>query len=879
LTIGGLTREPEHGTKNAPALDTSSWHRMTVEKALAALGTPNGGLDEAEALARLERYGANVLGAAKRRSIVRMIADQFTDVLVIVLLASAVVSGFLGDLKDTIVILAIVVLDAIVGVVQEYRAERALDALRTMAAPTALVLRGGTTKEIAAARLVPGDVVLLSEGRIVPADLRVCEAAHLEVDESLLTGESFPVAKTAASREEHAPAIGDRANETFQGTRVTRGRARALVVATGRATEFGRIAGMLESATVPRTPLQRRLDRFAARLALVVVAICAIAFGVGWLRGEPALLMFLTAVSLAVAAVPEALPAVVTISLALGARRLVARSALVRSLPAVETLGSVTVVCTDKTGTITLNRMTVTSYWVDGMFAAVPGEGKAWRRLTNAMTLCSDAREDPSGAVSGDPTDVALYEAARAAGVRHEDLAAAWPRIDELPFESARRRATTIHAHSDRGGVAVMKGAPEVVLARCAVFDPAAGQAADAMAAKGLRVLALASRRWPAVAHPLPPDEVEEGVELLGLVGISDPPRVDAKEAVAACRAAGIAPVMITGDHPLTARSIATEVGILDDGGEVVTGSELAAMGPDDLACRAGAIRVYARVAPEQKLAIVEALQRRGEIVAMTGDGVNDAPALRRADIGVAMGITGTDVAKEAAAMVLLDDRFATIVGAVREGRKVYDNIRKFIRYVLTTNAAEVWTILLAPFVGMPIPLLPIQILWINLVTDGLPGLAFAAELEEPDVMERPPRAPAEGIFARGLGLHALWVGLLMAGVTLGAQAWLLARGDPNWRTMVFTILCWSQLAHAMAIRSERCSLFTQGAFTNRPMIAAVALAVVLQTAVVYLPWANATFATTPLPFADLSLAVAASLVVFVAVELEKLVRRRKGWV
>ena len=863
---------------SAPAVETRAWHRVTAEQALVALGTPDGGLDEGEALARLERYGPNVVGESKRRPIVRMIAGQFTDVLVLVLLVAAVASGFLGDVKDTIVILAIVVLDAIVGVIQEYRAERALDALRTMAAPTALVVRGGVTEEIPAARLVQGDVVLLSEGRIVPADLRVITCAHLEVDESVLTGESFPVTKTTSPLEEDAPALGDRANETFQGTRVTRGRARAVVVATGRATEFGRIAGMLESASARRTPLQRRLDRFAGRLALVVVAICAIAFGVGWLRGEPALLMFLTAVSLAVAAVPEALPAVVTISLALGARRLVARSALVRSLPAVETLGSVTFVCTDKTGTITLNRMKVTSYWVDGTFAAVPGESLAWERLAKAMMLCGDACEDASGTVCGDPTDVAMYEAARAAGARHEELAATWPRIDELPFESARRRATTIHAHSDGGGVAVMKGAAEVVLARCAVFDTGAAQAADAMAAKGLRVLALASRRWPAAAHPLPQDAVETDLEFLGLVGISDPARDDAKEAVIACRTAGIAPVMITGDHPLTARSIATEVGILDDDGEVVTGPELAVMAPAEIARRAGATRVYARVAPEQKLAIVEALQTRGEIVAMTGDGVNDAPALRRADIGVAMGITGTDVAKEAAAMVLLDDRFATIVGAVREGRKVYDNIRKFIRYVLTTNSAEVWTILLAPFVGMPIPLLPIQILWINLVTDGLPGLAFAAEPEEPDVMQRPPRPPAEGIFARGLGIHALWVGLLMAGVTLGAQAWLLSRGDPRWRTMVFTILCWSQLAHAMAIRSERFSLFTQGAFTNRPMIVAVTLAIVLQAAVVYLPWANAIFATEPLPLADLSLAVGAALVVFVAVELEKLVRRRKGW-
>ena len=610
-------------------------------------------------------------------------------------------------------------------------------------------------------------------------------------------------------------------------------------------------------------------------------------FAVGLLRGEPPLLLFLTAVSLAVAAIPEALPAVVTISLALGATRLAKQHALIRRLPAVETLGSVTCICSDKTGTLTQNRMRVVEIHCAGTatrdWKAAAGS-EPLRSLFTALALSNDANRGPHGRVIGDPTEVALFHAAADAGFDKAVLEAATPRVLELPFDSERKRMTTLH-RVGAGAIAYTKGAPESVLPRCTAMSGVDGDeplpraailaAAERMAAEGLRVLAVARREWPALPAAPDPDAVETELVFVGLVGLIDAPRREAKDAVGLCRSAGITPVMITGDHPATARAIARELGIIGPGDRVLTGAELAQLSDAALAQQVAAIRVYARVDPAQKIRIVEALQRRGEYVAMTGDGVNDAPALKRADIGVAMGKGGTDVAREASSLVLLDDNFATIVGAVREGRRIFDNIRKFIRFVMTGNSGEIWTIFLAPFLGLPIPLLPIHILWVNLVTDGLPGLALAAEPEERDIMRRPPRPPQESVFAHGMWQHMLWVGLLIGAVSLLAQAWAIHSGSAHWRTMAFTVLTLAQLAHVLAIRSERDSLFRQGIMSNLPLLGAVVFTFALQMAAIYAPFMNSVLGTHPLTAVELGVCLALSSVVFVAVEAEKWLVRR----
>jgi P-type Ca2+ transporter type 2C len=864
------------------------WYQLPSASALDGLRTSADGLTPVEAGRRLGEHGPNVLREGVRRTALGILLGQFTDFMILVLLAAAVISGLIGDVVDTIAIVAIVFLNAVIGFVQEYRAERAMEALRAMAALTATVIRGGHTMTVSAAEVVPGDVVVLAAGRIVPADLRLLEAASLRVEEAALTGESVPVEKVTAPFDGEALAVGDRKNMAYKGTTVTYGRGAGVAVATGMQTEFGKIATLLQEAGEVKTPLQRRLARFGQRLAVAVLAICGIVFASGLIRGEPPLLMFLTAVSLAVAAIPEALPAVVTISLAFGARTMVAKKALVRKLPAVETLGSVTYICSDKTGTLTVNRMQMEELYCDGALVRNPRAEGPWKELLRAMALSNDATVDAAGRLVGDPTEVALFAAARDAGIEKAEEEGRFPRVAEIPFDSDRKRMTTVHRAPAGGFVSFTKGAVEVVLAQSTYLLTSAGPApiradevlrvSERMAADGLRVLALAMRPWTALPTDRTPETVERELTVLGLVAIMDPPREEAREAIQTCRSAGIVPVMITGDHPLTARAIARRLGIGGDGDDgVVTGQELAALPMAEFEERVEKIRVYARVAPEQKLKIVTALQDRGEFVAMTGDGVNDAPALKRADIGIAMGITGTDVAKEASAMILLDDNFATIVRAVREGRKIYDNLRRFIRYVVTTNSGEIWTIFLAPFVGLPIPLLPIQILWINLVTDGLPGLALSVEPEERDIMRRRPRPPQDSVFAHGLGVHAIWVGLLMAGLTLGTQAWFFHAGSSHWQTMAFTVLCLSQLAHVLAIRSERESLFSQGLCSNKLLLGAVGLTLMLQMATVYVPVLSGAFKTEPLSVAELALAVAVAAVVFVAVEIEKLMKRRRS--
>ena len=876
----------------APASVVNDWHlREAHELARQHEVDLASGLEAAQVAERSLLHGLNELPASDERSSWRRVREQFSDFMILVLLAAALVSGVMGDWIDSVVILAIVLLNAMIGIVQAWRADKALATLRQLAAPQATVLRSGHVHQVPTRELVPGDIVLLEAGNAVPADLRLFEISQLKVDESTLTGESVTVAKHPRALSVAAHALGDRLNMAFKGTTATHGRGRGLVVATGRATELGKVAELLTQDLDRSTPLQKRLAAFGQRLALVILGVCVVIFAIGVLRGEPVLHMVLVAVSLAVAAIPEALPAVVTVLLALGARQMVAVKALVRRLPSVETLGSVTFICTDKTGTLTQNRMHAECVWSPDGRLSLPAQGAAVDvELLRALALCNDAYRNPQGHWQGDPTEIALAELANRAGIEGLDNAALmrqWPRVGELPFDAERKRMSTYHplplATADGSRfVAYAKGAPESVLPRCtsAGSDGHAFNAAEwllraeTLAQQGLRVLAVAMRHHPSV---LAKDADETGLHLLGLVGLMDPPRAEAAQAVRECLTAGITPVMITGDHAATARAIALRLGIVSEtNAAVLTGEDLAALDQAQLQARVHQVRVYARVDPAQKIRIVTALQASGEFVAMTGDGVNDAPALRRADIGVAMGLGGTDVAREAASLVLLDDNFATVVKAVREGRRIFDNIRKFVRYAMTGNSGEIWTLFLAPLMGLPIPLLPIHILWVNLVTDGLPGLALAAEPAEHGVMQRPPRPPAESLFADGLWQHILGVGLLIGCLCLALQAWALEHAGAHWQTMVFTVLTLSQMAHVLAIRSETESLWRLGLGTNKALLGAVALTFALQMATIYVPFLNPVFKTQPLTASELGLCLAAAAVVFVVVEIEKAWRRRQ---
>ncbi len=865
-----------------------AWHSMSRRAVLQRLGSDGAtGLTSTEAAKRLAQFGPNVIEERRRRPALRILLAQFDDVLILILLAAAIVSGIVGEPQDTIAILVIVILNAIVGAVQEYRAEGAVAALRAMAAPEAQVLRNGRVETLASADLVPGDIVELEAGNVVAADLRLLEVAELRLDESALTGESHAVDKQVDRLPSPETPTADRANIAFKNSLVCHGRATGVIVATSMDTEVGQIAELLSREKGVRTPLQRRLARFGRYLAVATLAICALVFVMGLLQGQPVLLMLLTAVSLAVAAIPEALPAVVTVSLALGARKLSRDNALVRRLPAVEALGSVTYICADKTGTLTRNRMTAERFdAADSRLDALPERGGAstpWRQLGIATALNNDVAQRDDGP-TGDPTEVALFEAALQAGYSRTELEREWPRIAELPFDSDRKAMSTLHRHNGEVEVFV-KGAPESLLAHCDQAASASGSAplhrdsalarAEDLASQGYRVLAYAHRRLPELPKELSPETVETNLTLLGLVALIDPPRPEVPQAVSECLEAGITPVMITGDHPGTARAIAQRLGILVDDARVVTGQEMSQLSDDELARAVGEVRVYARVSPEQKIRIVKALQARGELVAMTGDGVNDAPALKRAGIGVAMGQRGTDVAREAAAMVLLDDNFATIVKAVRIGRRIFDNIRKFIKDTMSSNSGEIWTLLLAPLVGLPIPLLPIHILWINLVTDGLPGLAFTAEPAEPGIMRRAPRPPQENIFARGMWQHILWVGLFVGALSIASQAWAINRGVEYWQTIVFTVLTISQLFHSLAVRAEVSSLLDIGLTSNPAMLGAVLLNVGLQLAVIYVPFLNPIFHTQPLPLFDLMVCFALASLVLFAVEFEKWLMRR----
>lgn len=872
---------------------TKYWHQKTIDDTFHELISSPQGLTDKEALNRIKKYGLNVLKETKKKTLFMMFLDQFKEYMIIVLIIAAIISGFIGELVDTIAIIIIVVLNAIIGFVQEYRAEKAIAALKKMAAPTATVIRSGKPTDIPASDLVPGDIVIIDTGKIIPADLRLIEVIQLKIDEAALTGESIPVEKHTRALQDANISIGDKKNLAYKGTIVTYGKGRGIVIATGMNTELGNIAAMLQKEEEVKTPLQKRLAVFGKRLANAILVICAIIFVFGLFRGEPPLRMLLTAISLAVAAIPEALPAVVTISLAIGAKKMVHQNALIRKLPAVETLGSVTYICSDKTGTLTLNQMSVDEIYVGDKIvkeSEIPqflSKNNQLITFIQASALNNDATEDKDGKIIGDPTEIALYVFARDSGFKKDVLSQDYPRIAEIPFDSDRKCMTTIHKKPDGGFVSFTKGAVEVLAGRSVnilenrslkeIDTDDIIEKSEQMSADGLRVLAFGFRHWGALPSNLTPETIETDMTFLGFAGLLDPPREEVKEAVGLCKTAGIRPVMITGDHPLTAKNIAKRLGILDnDSQSIITGKQLAELPLESFEETVENIKVYARVAPEQKLKIIKALQDKGQFTAMTGDGVNDAPALKRADIGISMGITGTDVAKEASHMILLDDNFATIVRAVREGRRIFDNIRKFIRYTMTSNAGEIWTIFLAPFLGLPIPLLPIHILWINLVTDGLPGLALAAEPAEKNIMERPPRHPQENIFT-GMWLQIIWIGLLMGGVSIFSQAWSIKSGNPNWQTIVFTVLCLSQLGNVLALRSERESVFSQGLFSNKPLFGAFILTFLLQMATIYIPFLNPIFKTNPLSLNELFFTLGLSSIVFIAVEFEKLIKRKKA--
>lgn len=901
-----------------------NWHRLSKEEVADELAVDiHTGITAEEAAQRLRKYGPNELQAQPGRTIWSMLLDQFKEVMVLMLIGAAIISGLVGEVEDSIIILLIVVLNAILGVAQESKAENSLAALRKLSAPVATVIRGGKIQHIPARELVPGDLLVLEAGTSISADARLVEAVNLRCEEATLTGESVPVEKTADLLRNDDIGLGDQVNMVFSGTTAVYGRGRALVVGTGMHTEIGKIASMIQATPQEPTPLQVKLEELGKSLGAMALVLVVLVFLAGLLRGEPAFEMFMTAISLAVAAIPEGLPAIVTIVLALGVQRMIKRHAIIRKLPAVETLGTATVIASDKTGTLTQNEMTVTWIYVNGQFLEVTGEGyepfgefvkqdgdkkqepladEHLNVLLHGFSLVNDARFDANSdgyEIVGDPTEGALVVLAAKAGVSVEDDTV-YQRIGEIPFDSRRKRMTTFHRIEGDGKlsgigalasgvVSFSKGAPDVLLPLCGYMysqgeivpltDAKREELSEINAAMGgeaLRVLALAFHTWDNMPENITPDAVEQDMVFAGFAGMIDPPRPEVRAAVEVAKEAGIRTVMITGDHRLTATAIARELGILEHEKQlVVSGPELEKLTDSKLEQVIEDVRVFARVSPEHKVRIVDALKARGHVVAMTGDGVNDAPALRRADIGASMGITGTDVAKEASEMVLADDNFATIVAAVAEGRTIYANIRKAIYYLLSCNVGEIFAIFMSIMLGWGRPLTAIQILWINLVTDGLPALALGVEPSEKGEMHRKPRSSRESVFAGGMSYRIMLHGCLIG--TLGLMAYYLGmrRGAPvaMARTMAFATLAFSQLFQALNARSSQ-SLFRVGLFSNKYIVLAFLGSAALQLTVMLVPSLRLVFGVVPMDSLHWDLVIGLSVVPVVVGEIQKLVGR-----
>lgn len=905
----------------------TDWHQLHPEGVLQHLRTQiDQGLSQTEVDVRLDQYGPNELTAQDRESPWLMLWKQLTATMVLILIVAAILSGVLGDIKDALAILAIVVFNAGLGFFQDYQAEQAIAALKKLAVPTVRVRRNGTLLEVKAQTLVPGDIIHIDAGNLIPADCRLLESATLRLQEASLTGESQPVDKTIDALDSPDLPLGDRHNMIYMGTAVTYGRGLAVVTATGMNTELGHIATAIQTAKPSPTLLQQRLDRFGQQLAIAITILILIIFGLGLLRGEELRFMFLTAVSLGVAAVPEGLPAIVTIALALGAKRMLKNQALIRKLPAVETLGSVTVICSDKTGTLTENRMTTTDLsWSNTQIQLPrsqaplqpdpapsfpdldPAQRAGLNLLLMGLALCNDAclEADPDQPghyrLLGDPTETALVAAAAQLGCWKPHLIQDFPRHTELPFDANRKLMTTVHQCPSKPSEPlatlaslspISEACPDLMFTKGALdrllglsshiwiegtIQPLSAtireeifQTHDCLATQGKRILGIALRWLPQGLNGLGPQDLEQDLIFMGLVAMIDPPRPEVKDAVFLCQTAGIRPVMITGDHPITAKAIAQDLKISSR--PPLLGQDLAQLTVPELTEAVNHVSIYARVSPQHKLAIVRSLQQQGQIVAMTGDGINDAPALKQADIGVAMGITGTDVAKEAADMILLKDDFSTIVAAVREGRVIYDNIRKFIKYTLSGNCGELWVILLAPAVGMPIPLLPLQILWINLLADGMLAIGLSVEPAERNIMYRPPYSPNESLFSRGVGRDIAWIGLLLGGLFLGIGYWSWQAGQAHWQTLVFTTLAFSRIFLVQGIRSDQESFFKLGIFSNRALFGAVIVTTVLQLLVLYNPALQTIFETQALSGPELFLCIAIASLGFWAVEL------KKGW-
>ncbi len=837
--------------------------------------TPDG-LSQAEAKRRLEKYGPNELQAGTKKSVLRIFLEQFADFLVIILILAAAVSAMLGDVESTAVILAVITLNAILGTVQTVKAAASLDSLKQMSAPTAKVVRDGQTVQIPGREVVVGDVVVLEAGDSVCADGRLLECASLKCAESALTGESLPVEKETVEIQGEA-ALGDRKNMVFSGSFVTYGRGRFLVTSTGMSTEMGKIATLLKTTEEKKTPLQVSLDQFGRKLSIGILAICAVLFGVSVvLRGENVMNAFLFAVALAVAAIPEALSSIVTIVLSFGTQKMAKENAIIRKLQAVEGLGSVSVICSDKTGTLTQNKMTVKKLYAGGRIidaADADFRDPVQEPLLRTALLCSDATVNESGEV-GDPTETALVHLGEDHGFDEEDVRSRWPRLAELPFDSDRKLMSTVHKLS--GGYAMMtKGAVDVLMDRCVISPQVRAEVEQAnrtFSEQGLRVLAFAMR---SLDRPEVTLADENGLDFLGLIAMMDPPRPESKAAVRECIAAGIRPIMITGDHKVTAAAIAKEIGILTEGTEAVEGAVIDGMSDEQLRQFVPKVSVYARVSPEHKIRIVKAWQDRGNLVAMTGDGVNDAPALKQADIGVAMGITGTEVAKDAAGMVLADDNFATIVQAVKNGRNVYANIKRSIQFLLSGNAAGILTVLYASLLALPVPFAAVHLLFINLLTDSLPAIALGLEPHSDAVMREKPRQRSEGILTRPFLISVVIDGVIIAAATILAfHLGLAAGGAAVGSTMAFATLCLSRLFHGFSCKSGRPVLFTRKFWNNRFLLGAFVLGAVLLTAVLTVPVLEPLFQVAPLTMGQLGTVAGLSLGSMVLIQLRKLIRK-----